>query len=62
MWICSAIERYPRGWFFPDRGILESIYVTHLSTVHSTQTLESTMVMLLSILQGNTYTARDDCG
>ena len=62
MWICSAVEICLRGWFFPDRGILENIYVTHFSTVYSTQTLESIMVVLLSILQGNSYTAKDDCG
>jgi len=53
MWLCSAVERCPRGWSFPDHGTLESIYVTHPSIVHSTQTPESVMVMLLSILQGN---------
>ena len=62
MWICSAVEICPRGWFFPDREILENIYVTHFSIVRSTQTLESMMVMLLSILQDNSYTAKDDCG
>jgi len=35
MWLCSAAERYSRGWFFPGRGILESIYVVHLSAQHS---------------------------
>ena len=30
-----------------------------LISLHSTQTLESIMVTLLSILQGNTYTAKD---
>ena len=62
MWLCSAVERCPRGWSFPDHGILESIYVTHPSIVHSTQTLESMMVMLLLTRQGSSYTAKDDCG
>jgi len=35
MWLCSAAERCPRGWFLPDRGILESIYVAHLPTQHA---------------------------
>jgi len=35
MWLCSAVGRCPRGWFFPDRGILESIYVAHLSAQYS---------------------------
>ena len=33
MWLCSAVERCPRGWLFLDRGILESIYVAHLPKV-----------------------------
>jgi len=35
MWLCSAVERCPRGWLLPDRGILESIYVVHLPTQYS---------------------------
>ena len=36
MWLYSAVGRCPRGWFFLDRGILESIYIAHLSAQHST--------------------------
>jgi len=60
MWLCSAVERCPRGWFFLDRGILESIYVTHLSTQHSEPRVNHGDA--ISIQQGNTYTAKDDCG
>jgi len=33
-----------------------------LISLHCTQALESIMVILLSIVQGNTCTAKDDCG
>ena len=59
MWLCSAVGRCPRRLFFQIVGSWR-VFMSLIS-LHSTQTLESIMAVLLSILQGNTCTAKDDC-
>ena len=59
MWLCSAVGRCPRRWLFQTVGSWR-VFMSLIS-LHSTQPLELIMAVLLSILQGNTCTAKDDC-
>jgi len=62
VWLCSAAERCPRGWFFPDRGILESIYVAHLSTQHLGPWVNHADAIIDTTRQYLQCIAKDDCG